>query len=299
LQLLRERRCLLVLDNAETLFEPGLREGRYGEGMAGYGRLLQTVGEASHQSCLVLTSREAPPQLAVLDNGVRALRLGGFGVGETQVLLAAKRLSGTSQQWAELTARFSGNGLALKVVGETTRELFGADIGAFLDEAGAIGVFGGIRRLLTEQVERSSAAEQQVLRVLAVEREPLAMSSLLDVLGPRLSRAAVWDAVEALRRRSLVERPEAAGPAVFTLQSVVLEYVTDRLVETVADEISGVQAGILVEQPLIQAQAKDYVRQSQERLMCVPILQRLHAQHTEKRRWVARSVRRPPPQPGP
>ena len=45
LQLLRARRCLLVLDNSETLFEPGQREGRYRAGMDGYGRVLQAVGE--------------------------------------------------------------------------------------------------------------------------------------------------------------------------------------------------------------------------------------------------------------
>src|SRR6266545_3508581 len=123
LQLLRDRRCLLVLDNSETLFEPGQREGRYREGMAGYGGLLQAVGGSNHQSCLFLTSREAP-----------------------------KKLDGTLQQWAELNARFGGNGLALKVAGERIRELFGGDIGSFLKESG---VFGGIRRLLTEQVERS------------------------------------------------------------------------------------------------------------------------------------------------
>ena len=33
-----ERRCLLVLDNSETLFEPGQREGRYRAGMDGYGQ---------------------------------------------------------------------------------------------------------------------------------------------------------------------------------------------------------------------------------------------------------------------
>ena len=43
LQLLRERRCLLVLDNSEALFEPGKREGRYREGTAGYGWLLEAV----------------------------------------------------------------------------------------------------------------------------------------------------------------------------------------------------------------------------------------------------------------
>src|SRR5207245_8314159 len=88
LHLLRERRSVLVLDNSETLFEPGQREGRYREGMAGYGRLLQTIGEASHQGCLVLTSREAPPELAVLGGPVRTLQLAGLGVDEAQVLLA-------------------------------------------------------------------------------------------------------------------------------------------------------------------------------------------------------------------
>src|SRR5207302_8720908 len=66
LQPLRERRCLLVLDNSETLFEPRQRECRYRAGMAGHARLLQAIGEAAHASCLVLTSREAPPELAVL-----------------------------------------------------------------------------------------------------------------------------------------------------------------------------------------------------------------------------------------
>ncbi|HTD79384.1 MAG TPA: NACHT domain-containing protein, partial [Chloroflexota bacterium] len=281
LQLLRQRRCLLVLDNSETLFEPGQREGRYRTGMAGYGRLLQAVAEGRHQSCLVLTSREAPPELVVLSGAVRTLELSGLGTDEAQVLLAAKQLDGTSQQWAELNARFGGNGLALKVVGESIRELFAGKIGAFLEETDVSSVFGGIRRLLTEQVERSSVAEQQVLRVLAVEREPTALSWLLDVLGPRLGRAVVWDAVEALRRRSLVEHAETVGPAAFTLQSVVLEYVTDRLVADVSDEIERGQPALAVEQPLIKAQAKDYVRQAQERLIGWPILERLKAKYDQ------------------
>src|SRR5262249_13821742 len=57
LQLLRGRPCLLVLDNAETLLEPGQPQVRYRAGMDGYGRLLQAIGESSHQSCLLLTGR--------------------------------------------------------------------------------------------------------------------------------------------------------------------------------------------------------------------------------------------------
>ena len=99
LQLLRERRCLLVLDNFETLFEPGQREGGYREGLDGYGRLLRWWAKAAHQSCLVLTSREAPPELAELGGAAaRALQLGGLGVAEAQALLADKHWSGTHER---------------------------------------------------------------------------------------------------------------------------------------------------------------------------------------------------------
>src|SRR5438445_729653 len=279
LQLLRERPGLLVLDNFETLLEPGQREGRYRAGYAGYGRLLQAIGEGRHRSCLVLTSREAPPELAVLGgSAVRTLQLGGLGVAEGQVLLADKQLSGDEEDWADLVFRFGGNGLALKVVGESIREVFGGDLGAFLEESGAGTVFGGTRRLLAEQLERSSALEQDVLRVLAVAREPVTLAELLAALGPRVGRGAVLEAVEALRRRSLIGRAETAGPAAFTLQSVVLEYVTDRLVEDVADEITRGRPRQLVAQPLIKAQAKDYVRQTQERLIGEPVLRHLQAE---------------------
>jgi len=61
--------------------------------------------------------------------------------------------------------------------------------------------------------------------VLAVEPEPVPLGALLSALGPRVGRAVALEAVEALRRRSLLERAETGDPAAFTLQSVVLEYV--------------------------------------------------------------------------
>ena len=278
LQQLRMRRCLLVLDNFETLFEPGQTDGLYRAGLAGYGHLLRALAESAHQSCLVLTSREAPAELTILaGEAARIFPLGGLGVNEVRQLLASRELIGTGQQWIELTGRFGGNGLALRLVGERIRELFGGEIGLYLEEEGAGSIFGGIRQLLAEQVERSSPLEQQVLRVLAVRREPLHLTDLLTLLGERLGRGAVLEAVEALRRRSLVERAEVSGAAALTLQSVVLEYVTDRLVGQVANEIERNQPVLLVEQALVQAQARDYVRQSQERLIGASILEQLKA----------------------
>ncbi|HVN55221.1 MAG TPA: NACHT domain-containing protein [Anaerolineaceae bacterium] len=278
LQLLRAGRCLLVLDNFETLFEPAQEEGSYRAGLAGYGRLLSTLGESQHQSCLVLTTREVAPELAIMSSAkVRTFPLEGLKVEAAQQMLTPKQLVGSPEQWAELTGRFEGNCLALKLVGERIRELFGGEIGLYLQEAGSASVFGSIRQLIAEQVGRSTVPELQVARALAVAREPQRLADLLAALGARLGRDTVLEAVESLRRRSLVERTEAASGGLFNLQSVVLEYATERLVEVAAKEIETGQPVQLVEQPLIQATAKDYVRQSQELLIGMPILARLRA----------------------
>src|SRR5262249_38515275 len=97
------------------------------------------------------------------------------------------------------------------------------------------------------------------------------------------------DAIETLRRRSLVEQGDRGGTdasqaprgAAFTLQSMVLEYMTDRLVDAVVDEIGQNQPSVLVELPLVKARAKDYVRQAQERLIALPILHQLGAERTD------------------
>ena len=61
LDLLRARRALLVLDNLETVLEPGAPAARYRAGMTGYGEVLRQLGESSHQGCLLVTSRERRP----------------------------------------------------------------------------------------------------------------------------------------------------------------------------------------------------------------------------------------------
>ena len=168
----------LVLDNSETLFEPGQPEGLYRPGMEGYGRFLLAVGESSHQGCLLLTSREAPPELALLDARARSLELHGLGTAEGQALLADQHLTGDTQAWLSLVDRYGGNGLALKIVGRDIRQLFDRDISAFLGYAPTYGtVFGGIRQLLIFR-RNDSTVERRVLTRLAVERErPRSQSS--------------------------------------------------------------------------------------------------------------------------
>ena len=274
LELLRERHALLVLDNLETILEPGAPTPRYREGYAGYGEVLRRMGESMHQGCLLVAGREAPPELAPLagERGpVRMLRLGGLGREAGRALLRDTGLVGEEEDWDALIARYSGNPLALGLMGSTIGAVFGGDIAAFL--AQDVAVFGGIRQLLDAQVGRLSALERAVLTALAVAREPVGFAELVSDLGPGVARGDAVEAVEALQRRSLSER--GAG-GTFTLHPVVLEYVTARLVETLAREILAGEPVLLVGQPLLKATAKDYVQRSQERLIAQPLLEQLH-----------------------
>ena len=114
---LQVRRCLLVLDNLETLLVSGDPEGTYLPGYEGYGRLIQRLAESAHQSCVLMTSRERPREIEPLEgmrSPVRSLRLVGMDEQTARVLLADKGLGGTSVAWQRLVVGYAGNPLALK-----------------------------------------------------------------------------------------------------------------------------------------------------------------------------------------
>ena len=279
LKYLRQERSLLVLDNLETLLEEG--SGRMRAGYEGYARLLRRVAEAAHQSCLLLTSREKPSELVPLEGNrapVRSLRLAGLDQEAGGQLLEERELVGSTHGRTQLIERYSGNPLALNIVAQTIVELFGGEIAPFLEQGEL--VFGSIRELLGEQFARLSPVGQTVLLWLAILREPVSIGGLLAALGTPLTRAQVLEAVEALRRRSLLEQGQRRGS--FTLQAAVLEYVTARLIEEVTGEIEQGRPEQLLQFGLELANVPEYVRQTQERLIIAPVLARLRSTYPQR-----------------
>jgi len=273
---LQARRCLLVLDNLETLLASGDREGSYLPGYEGYGRLIGRLAESAHQSCVLLSSRERPREIEALEgtrSPVRSLRLVGLDDQAAQELLSDKGLSGTPVAWQRLVASYAGNPLALKIVAQAISDLFGGDLDRFLQEGEL--VFNGVRPVLRQQVGRLTPLEHLLLTWLAVLREWTTLDTLSQVLHPRVRRTQLLEALEALGRRSLLERGQQAS---FGLQSVVMEYLTDALGENLREEIVRGDPQQLRRVALSQAQAKDYVRQTQARLLVHPLIERLRAE---------------------
>jgi WD40 repeat protein/ankyrin repeat protein len=293
---LKEHRCLLILDNVESILNPGeslsgssrIRAGYYREGYEGYGELLTKIGETPHQSCLILTGREQPKELAFLartTQSVQSIRLTGLKETDGSQLLKSIHLSGTRNEYSELIERYDGNPLALKIVSTTIQSLFDGHISTFLEQGTT--VFGDIRDLLDRQFNRLSELEKAVMVWLAIERESVSLVELREDFVASISNPNLIEALESLSRRCLVETVsrsliEASLPAMhkqssigFTLQNVVMEYMTDRLIEQIIHETRTGQLEYFNNYAPIEASAKDYVRETQERLILKPIADRL------------------------
>ena len=281
LELMRNGRILLVLDNLEGLLDEEDTKGHFRPDFEGYGLLLRRVAETTHQSCLLLTSREKPAVLRALEgkhSPVRSLRITGLSISACQQLFAEKEASGTPQEQARLADLYAGNPLALKIVVETIADLFAGKIGQFISEGTVI--FGSISNLLDEQFTRLSPLEQTILRWLTIAREPVTIDELLTMFMTPLPRVQVLEAIDSLRRRSLIERGQQQ--ASFTLQAVVLEYVTSVLIEEATHEIQDQHLERLIEYGFVQATAKEYVRQTQQRLLAAPILAHLRTIYSRR-----------------
>ncbi|MEH1914193.1 NB-ARC domain-containing protein [Nostoc sp.] len=272
IEYLRKYRCLLILDNFDTLLEQGKGTGCYREGYEPYGELLWRLGETGHQSSVLLTSREKPPEVAALEGDglpVRTLALSGLEVAAGQTILKLKGLSGSEDETRKLVECYGGNPLALKIAATSIRDLHEGNIACFFAEGTT--VFQGIGNLLEQQFKRLSTSEQQVMYWLAINRGKLSSTELQTAFTPILPKPKLISVLESLRWRSLIE----SNTGGFTQQPVVMEYMTKCLIEQVCEEIVTESPQYLLTYASMQAQAKDYIHDSQIHLIVRPILNQL------------------------
>ncbi|OUL31549.1 hypothetical protein BV372_20125 [Nostoc sp. T09] len=279
---LRQKHCLLILDNVETILSAG-QPAQYRAGYEGYGQLFKEIGGVPHQSCLLLTSREKPREIVPLEGkqqSVRTLLLKGLNPEAGRELFLYKgAFVGTDSEWERLVTHYSGNPLALKMLAATTQDLFSGSIAEILNYVQqGLAVFDDIRDLLRHQFDRLSKVEQEMLFWLAINREPVSLFELSGDLATKASKRRLPDAMQSLLRRCLIDK---AAPTLieegeqFFLQPVVLECATDQFVQCVSGEIASQTPERLRSHALLKAQAKDYVREMQKRLIVEPIAEQL------------------------
>ncbi|EDX83921.1 hypothetical protein S7335_1618 [Synechococcus sp. PCC 7335] len=268
---LQASRCLVLLDNVETILQAGNRAGHYRVGYEPYGDLFRMVGESPHQSCVLITSREKPAEIATFEGmelAVRSLQLRGSLTSALGVI-ENKDLVGSLQQKQQLCERYGCSPLALKIVAGSIHSLFNGEIAPFLDEG--IFLFNGTQRLLDQQFERLSALEKTIMYWLAINREWTSIQTLASDMVPPVARASLLEALESLGWRSLIELQSGR----YTQQPVVMEYITERLIEQIVAEITDQKPARLIQHALLKTTANDVVQQTQLNLILEPISNQL------------------------
>ena len=281
--ILKENRCLVILDKVEAVLRSGEDRtyewaGEYKQEYEKYGYLFKKVAEAAHDSCLLLTSREKPKQVALLEGKklpVKVLHLKGLNIEEARAMLQDKGFSCSDAQLSELVERYSGNPLALKMVATTVYDLFSNNIAEFFNQIQQeTAIYGDFRTILAQQFHRLSDLEKELMYWLAIYRNYVSLTELRDSLIAPQPVTRVLEAVESLLRRSLIEKEADSGR--FRSLSVVMEYVTEQLIEEAYQEIRlGQTQDFINSYPFMRARSLSYLRNTQQQLILEPIAKKL------------------------
>jgi len=250
IECLKQRRCLVILDEAEVIFGcsditgTNLRDRTFAtrqwrEGYENYAELLRRIGTERHQSCLLLTSREKPNEIAALEGEtlpVRCLQLRGLQEADAVALFQDKGFLGSEVGLNSLIQLYGGSPLALKAIAAMIQEVFAGNVKEFLSQNTVV-LGDRLRTLLREQVSRLSPMEKDVIYWLAIERQPVSLSKLRAnfLLPPTPSH--LMETLVSLERRSLLDKIAEDNGIAFTLQPMVMKYVAEELIEQVIDEI--------------------------------------------------------------
>jgi hypothetical protein len=225
---LQEHRCLLILDDAESIIQEG-----YSQGYEEYRQLLRRVGEKQHQSCLVLISQEQHRDIASSAGEARPVRifpLEGLHEEAANEILKAKNLADLDQ-WGELIEQYSRNPMALNIVSTYIQDLFGGSVSEFL-ELNTL-VTGELGELLEQQFKRLNPLEKEIVYWLVCEWEPISCQQLQHTIRP-LSPSEFIEAIQSLNRRSMLIK---TNTSLLTLQALMMNYVKKNLREYVFREV--------------------------------------------------------------
>ncbi len=284
LEVLRQKRCLVVLDDFEATLQDGELVGAYRQGCEAHSELLQRVGSERHQSSLILIGREQPKEISMHqgeDQPIRYYKVSGLQRQGAFELLRARGFTGSENGLDALVQQYRGNPSALRIVAGTIQELFNGNVSEFLKQT-ALALGDVLRTLLYQQFERLSKLEKDVLYWLAIKHRPVSLSTLRSEMNLQTSGSELINALESLRWRSLIEKVSEQDEVMFLLEPVVLKYVNRQFVDEVSKEITAIanlqnlkSINLLQSHVLVEDRAPDSIRAMQIRLVLKPIKDKL------------------------
>ena len=223
IEYLRSHRCLIIFDDVQTILSSGQIAGNYRPEYENYGTLLRLVSEITHNSCLILNSWEPPREIATLTGEtapVRTLYLGGLGTAASEILKDKGLLQ--NDNWQTIINTYGGNPLWLKIVATMIKELFNGKVSEYL-KYDILFLGEELKAILMEHLNRLSDLEKEVIIHVSNAAETISIAQLIKDMKMPVSE--LIDAVQSLRRRSLIEKQEQENVTLLNLSPTFRQYV--------------------------------------------------------------------------
>jgi len=222
----RSYRCLVILDDVHNIFSSGQIAGEYLAEYKDYGKFFKQIATSSHQSCLILLSWEKPREITTLEGENRPTRtLHLKGLGEKAGEILKEQGLTDEEKWSELIALYQGHPSWLNIIASTILELFDGNVARFLANGNDI-YLGDIEPLLESQLERLSESEKKVSQWLASQDDAVDISQ--PPADRELSKSELWQAIQSLARRGLVEKVQVGARAMFQINPIFKSYIQSK-----------------------------------------------------------------------
>ncbi|MGK7927023.1 MAG: NB-ARC domain-containing protein [Spirulina sp.] len=222
--LLRQKRCLIILDNVEELFDPRKFAGQYRKETQDYQMLFSKIPEIEHQSSFILISCEQCQEMLSLDEELYPIKSLALGRLDNHEILKNQKLTDESS-WLKLIELYESNPTYLKDIARIIRNIFGGKVAEFLREERVI-LTERMKSEFTQLYDRLLPQEQEIVRELSQFPQSRSRDELRKNL--QLSSMDLINGLQSLQQRYLVKRI-AGEQVLFDLSPVFREYIREKI----------------------------------------------------------------------
>lgn len=205
LQLMKSHRCLIILDDLQSLFDSKKLAGNYQKEYQNYQLLFKSIAEVNHQSCLLLLSQEKPIDTTFYGQKIKTLIIEGLGEDAIEILRHHNLLNEDS--WEALIKCYQGHPLWLELVASFIQETFLGKVADFLEIKYPIAE-ETLEQTLLSILQSLTESEKLMLTELANFNQPISIKEMIDQTS--LAYTDSLKVIQSLIRRIIVAKDENA-----------------------------------------------------------------------------------------
>ena len=273
-EILNSKKCLCVFDNVESLLQseglPGTMLSRFRD----YDELFKVLGLTKHKSIILLTTRENPSVIksnSTRSGLIRVYNLNGIGgQGAKAIFNQIDKFSCNNESdWTIFTDAIGGNPLAIDIIARHIKEVFFSNLSEFIRK-GTLAL-SRIEDILEWHFHRLSEDELKIAYQLALSRTPISLSELQSSKMLFKRARSIPEAIESLSARL----PLIRGNNLFSLQPVLMEFFSLKVILNCCSEILSKRSIILDSYILLNTKFDESIRDAQRYMILEPIWNKL------------------------